>query len=202
MRGRPLKEDEFKRMIAAAKDVRPRDWQCWQYYLEGLWLSGLRLEESTVLSWQEDAEISVDQSGRRPRLRIYAEADKGQRDRLLPMTPDFAQFLLRTPTAERTGRVFRLVGLNTGKPITPKRVSRIVSAIGKEAGVVVNETEEKYGSAHDLRRSFGTRWASRVKPATLQLLMRHKSIETTLKYYVSQDADEVADQLWEQYGET
>ena len=43
---------------------------------------------------------------------------------------------------------------------------------------------------------FGTRWASRVKPATLQLLMRHKSIETTLKYYVDQDADDVADELW------
>jgi integrase len=201
MRGRPIKEDEFTRMSAAATIARPRDWQYWQHYLEGLWLSGLRLEESTVLSWGEDAEISVDFSGRRPRLRIYAEADKGQRDRLLPMTPDFAQFLLKTPIVERTGRVFRLLGLNTGRPITPKRVSRIVSAIGEEAGVVVNEAEEKYGSAHDLRRSFGTRWASRVKPATLQLLMRHKSIETTLKYYVSQDADEVADQLWEQYGE-
>jgi hypothetical protein len=35
-----------------------------------------------------------------------------------------------------------------------------------------------------------------VKPATLQLLMRHRSIETTLKYYVEQDADEVADELW------
>jgi hypothetical protein len=35
-----------------------------------------------------------------------------------------------------------------------------------------------------------------VKPATLQLLMRHKSIETTLKYYVDQDADDVADELW------
>ena len=29
------------------------------------------------------------------------------------------------------------------------------------------------------------RWSSRVMPATLQLLMRHKSIETTLKYYVT-----------------
>ena len=41
-----------------------------------------------------------------------------------------------------------------------------------------------------------SRWASRLKPATLQLSMRHKSIETTLKYYVDQDADEVADELW------
>ncbi len=26
--------------------------------------------------------------------------------------------------------------------------------------------------------------------------MRHKSIETTVKYYVDQDADDVADELW------
>lgn len=35
-----------------------------------------------------------------------------------------------------------------------------------------------------------------VKPATLQLLMRHSSIERTLKYYVAQDADDVAEELW------
>ncbi len=65
--------------------------------------------------------------------------------------------------------------------------------------MLVNEAEGKYASAHDLRRSFGTRWAPRVKPATLQLLMRHKSIETTMKYYVCQDSDDVADELWAAY---
>ncbi|REJ66661.1 MAG: site-specific integrase [Planctomycetota bacterium] len=202
MRGRPIKAREFKKLLAAARSVRPRDWRYWQYYLKGLWLSGLRLEESTVFGWDDMAPISVDLTGRRPRFRIYAEAEKGQRDRLLPMTPDFARFLLKTPKAERSGKVFRLIGLSTGIPITPKRISRIVSAMGKKAGIVVNEAEEKYGSAHDLRRSFGTRWASRVKPATLQLLMRHKSIETTLRYYISLDADELADQLWEEFGES
>jgi integrase len=59
--------------------------------------------------------------------------------------------------------------------------------------------EGKFASAHDLRRSFGTRWAPRLKPATLQLLMRHKSIETTMKYYVCQDSDDVADELWAEY---
>ena len=29
--------------------------------------------------------------------------------------------------------------------------------------------------------------------------MRHKSIETTMKYYVSQDADCVADELWAEH---
>ena len=84
--------------------------------------------------------------------------------------------------------------------MTGKRVCRIVSAIGRKAGIIVNKGAGKYASAHDLRRCFGTRWANRVKPATLQLLMRHKSIETTLKYYVAQDADEIADQLWKDYG--
>ena len=57
----------------------------------------------------------------------------------------------------------------------------------------------KHASAHDLRRSFGTRWARRLKPATLQLLMRHRSIETTMKYYVDLDADDIADELWQEY---
>lgn len=55
----------------------------------------------------------------------------------------------------------------------------------------------KFASAHDLRRSFGHRWALRVQPIVLQQLMRHESIETTMTYYVTQDAEAVADVLWE-----
>ena len=83
--------------------------------------------------------------------------------------------------------------------MTLKRVSRVVSAIGKRAKIIVNKADEKYASSHDLRRSFGTRWARLVKPATLQLLMRHRSIETTMKYYVDLDADDIADELWQGY---
>ena len=83
--------------------------------------------------------------------------------------------------------------------MTSARAGRVISDIGEQADVLVNSTEGKYASAHDLRRSFGTRWAARVKPATLQLLMRHESIETTMKYYVDQDADDVADELWAAY---
>ena len=121
--------------------------------------------------------------GDEPSAAPLLEAEKGHRDRLLPMTPDFAEWLLDKPEVQRAGRVFKLVGLKTGKPITEKRVSRIVSTIGKRAAVVVNEAAGKFASAHDRRRAFGTRWAGRVKPATLQLLMRHENIETTLSYY-------------------
>lgn len=33
-------------------------------------------------------------------------------------------------------------------------------------------------------------------PAMLKTLMRHASVETTMKYYVDQQADDVAAQLW------
>ena len=33
-------------------------------------------------------------------------------------------------------------------------------------------------------------------PTVLQKLMRHDSIETTLRYYVDLDADEMAEELW------
>lgn len=70
---------------------------------------------------------------------------------------------------------------------------------GKETGEtrLVEREVIKYASAHDLRRSFGSRWARKVMPAVLQRLMRHESIETTMKYYVDLDADELAEELWQ-----
>ncbi len=86
--------------------VRGADAVLWERYLTGLWLSGLRLEESTILSWDDDAPFAIDLSGRRPRFRIYAEAEKGRQDRYLPMTPDFAEFIQQTPNDEREGPAF------------------------------------------------------------------------------------------------
>jgi integrase len=200
MRGRPVTLVEFQKMLANVTGVRPRDADSWRFFLQGLWLSGLRIDEAVQLSWDDEEAFAIELAGRHPKFRIYAEAEKGRRDRLLPMTPDFAEFVLQVPPSERAGYVFRLSGRCTKRQMTSGRASRIVSAIGKSAGIVVNKADQKYASAHDLRRAFGTRWAARVKPATLQLLMRHKSIETTMKYYVHQDADDVADELWAEYG--
>jgi hypothetical protein len=55
----------------------------------------------------------------------------------------------------------------------------------------------QFASANDLRRAFDTRGASKVKPATLQLLMRHASIHTTLDYYMAMDTDDVASERWQ-----
>lgn len=47
-------------MIAAVPKVQPDDTPAWVHYLAGLWLSGLRLEESLALSWEQDAPFYAD----------------------------------------------------------------------------------------------------------------------------------------------
>src|SRR5690606_25003806 len=70
--------------------------------------------------------------------------------------------------------------------------------VDKETGEVLRIP--KCATAHDLRRAFGTRWSKRVMPAMLQKLMRHASIETTMKFYVEHNADDVSADLWAAVG--
>src|SRR5687768_10159501 len=130
------------------------------------------------------------------KFRIYAEAHKGRRDMLLPMTKDFYDFIMTTPENERHGPVFPLNALETGKPISVNRIGKMVGKFGKKAEVIIDKAAKQYATAPDLRRAFGTRWAKRVLPAVLQKLMRHRSIETAMKYYVAFDADDMAADLW------
>ena len=202
MRGRPITTEEFERMIEAVPIVvETAAAKSWKFYLQGLWASGLRLSESLTLRWDDKpGAIVVDLSGRRPMLRIPAEAEKGNRDRLLPITPEFATLLVSVPERERRGRVFKLLAID-GTQLRGGRcaVGKVVTAIGKAANVVVND-KGKNGSAHDLRRAFGQRWASRVMPNVLRELMRHEDISTTMKYYVGTNAEATADAVWAAVG--
>ncbi len=209
MRGRGISGEEFERMIEAVpKVVENAAADSWKFYLRGLWFSGLRLSESLTLRWDDAPDsIVVDLDGKRPMLRIPAEVEKGKRDRILPMAPEFAQLLLAVPERERRGRVFKLLASN-GKPLTDGRrvCGVIVSAIGKSAGVVVDERTKggkvvrKFASCHDLRRAFAQRWAGRLMPAQLMELMRHEEIGTTMRYYVGTDAKATAEVIWSAFG--
>ncbi len=200
MKGRPVTGEEFDRILGKVGGVvGERAAEAWSFYLRGLWWSGLRLAESLTLSWdRRDDKVCVDFSAQRPMLRIPAECEKGNQDRLLPMAPEFARLLLTVPASERRGRVFRISGLGGDIP-SDDWVSRTVTAIGKAAGVKVKDETSgkvKFASAHDFRRSFGERWAARVMPQVLQELMRHESIETTMRYYVGRNAHTAAEAIW------
>jgi integrase len=210
-KGRGITAEELDRMKAAVDTVfvdkkkngkvikcRSKDRNAWKQYLEGLWLSGLRLEESFALSWEEGSpvQVVVVGKGRRKvaRLFIEAEAQKNKETILLPLTPDFSKWLLATPEGQRVGKVFSFPGERNGQIQTGEAVGKLVSKLGKKAGVVVAREKgkaSKFASAHDLRRSFGDRWAGKVMPPILRQLMRHKSSDTTDRYYVGKQASDV-----------
>lgn len=203
MKGRPITGEEFERMVMATESVVGIDAkESWEFYLKGLWTSGLRLAESLELYWDRTDKLCVDLDGKHPMLRIPAGLEKGHRNRLLPMAPEFATLLATVPEAERTGPVFKLPSRHRGHGgrIGWQHAGLTVGDIGRKAGVKVEEREgkpAKCATAHDLRRSFGFRWATRVMPAVLQQLMRHSAIETTMTYYVGKNAEATAAVLWE-----
>lgn len=193
---RKMSDDADKHRKERLEEKAVAEAPAWELLLRGLWLSGLRLGEAIALTWDDDTQPMVSLSGSFPMLFIPAVCQKGGRDTITPITPDFLAMLLETETHLRTGKVFKLNGRH-GKPLTDDTlVGRVISGIGKAAGVVVEKAAGKFASAHDLRRSFGSRWAPKVMPAVLKDLMRHTDISTTMKYYVGQNADENAAAVW------
>lgn len=205
MKGRPITTEEFERMLGKVSTVvGDKSASAWRYYLRGLWLSGLRLTESLELYWDRDDKLCVtDIDSKFPMLRIPAELEKGNKDRLLPMAPEFAEFLRQTPVSDRIGPVFAPIPKYRSSRPSAWWVSRVVSKIGRAAKVKVSTdcrtSKVKYASAHDLRRSFGERWSAKVMPQVLMLLMRHESIDTTMKFYVGRNAKTAAQVLWDAY---
>jgi integrase len=201
MKGRPLTQEEFDRMLlAVAHVIGSHGVEAWTRYLEGLWLSGLRLSESLDFWWdRQDRLHPVFPRHGYPYLRVFAESEKGHSDRHLPMTPDFVEFLQQTPVSQRCGRVFQLPGMRPGTAeVHSKWVGKLISKIGAHAQVVVagdlRDLESvKFASAHDLRRAFGERWAGLVEVHELRELMRHESLETTMRFYVGRNAERTAE---------
>jgi integrase len=206
MKGRPITGEEYERMLTSTASVVGLEVApSWKRLLEGLWLSGLRISEALSLYWSDAPNtecLELDYSHKRPMFRIPADAEKGNQDRLLPMAPEFAEFLEKTPQEARTGLVFPVSRQRKRYPgqIKLEHASSTISAIGKKAGVKVNAETGKCASAHDLRRAFGQRWAARVMPQILMQLMRHEDISTTMKFYVGREAEATADVLWEAVG--
>jgi integrase len=202
-KGRAPTEEEFKRILNAVPEiVGSTRADSWSHLIKGLWWGGLRLGEALELWWDRSDKLRIDLTGERPVLHIPAELEKGHQDRVLPIAPEFAEFLLNTPPHERTGRVFRPM-TSTRKPPTPNHVIKIICAIGEKSNVVVHvearNGKVKHASAHDFRRAFGDRWSLRVMPPVLMQLMRHESIETTMKYYVGRTVEATAEVIWGAY---
>jgi integrase len=141
----------------------------WRLLISTAWHTGMRRGELLALEWSGENETPwLDLA--RGRVWLPAEWCKADADSWLPLHPDLLANL--TSQALPSGPVFTLSA-------SPNEVSRSFTKIALAAGVPI--------TLHDLRRSFGSRYASKVPAQVLQRLMRHSSISTTLKYYVDLD---------------
>ena len=78
-------------------------------------------------------------------------------------------------------------------PLDDETVRREREKRGEDGELV---TVNAFAGARDLRRAFGFRWSRLVMPPVLKELMRHESIETTMRYYVGVNTEATADELW------
>lgn len=197
-KGRPLSLEEFERMLAAIPSViKNTEWEeSWEFFATGLWESSLRLGEALMLHWT-NPPVKVNLGGKYPMMDFEVEADKGRQVRQLPITPGFFAMIKDN---RRVGHVFR-PHLRGGVSRRVDTVSKKISALGQKANIIVDKNAKtgkvKYASAHDLRRSFLERWRSKVDAAVLQVMARHESFETTKQYYLSDEAEKVAEAIWD-----
>jgi integrase len=189
MKGRPLTDVEYRLMLMTGLDLYG---QTMEDFLIGLWWSGLRRGEAMKLSWNRDDPFAIDQAGEYWRFRIRNGAQKSKRAQLAPMAPEFCEWL--EGRKHRKGLVFGPLG-KKGERMRADTTGKAVSEIGEAAGIVTDEAVDRHATCHDFRRSFGDRWSRELSVVDLKAMMRHKSIDTTMKYYVGRDVDSISARL-------
>jgi len=211
MKGRPITETEFKKMLeATAGVVGDEAAESWKHVLRGLWESALRLEEMMHVSWDLPGTIRpVWRDNQLPILDIPAAMQKNDTEENIPLLPWFESLLLQTLAEQRRGWVFNPLSLElrVGRKIRHRRpdaewVGKVVARIGEAAGIVVEQADErtgrptKHATAHDLRRSCGERLRNAgVPPLVICRVMRHASWDTTRKFYAPGDVQRDAEVL-------
>lgn len=192
-RTRALALEEFERLELAARQLfPPATAAAIDRALRGLWCSGLRLSELLDLSWDDRSRwhvVDLDHARRLPCL-VCPRRQKNRRDEVIPCPPELALLLRETPQEARSGPIFAVPALG---PVS--QAGKKIAAAGRKAGVAIDS--RRCASAHDLRHSFAMRWAEAgLAEAELAAILRHRSTETTRKYYLRVDAQRLGERLY------
>jgi integrase len=163
--------EHFAKLYAACETARlparlpypAADW--WRGLLVTAYMTGWRIGALLALR-REDLDLE------RGVALSRAEDNKGKRDVKAPLHPVIVEHLRRLPAF--TDAVFPWRSER-------RRLYEQFEQIQEAAGVRPDGRRGRYGF-HDLRRAFATLNADRLTAEQLQVLMQHKSYQTTLGY--------------------
>lgn len=153
MKGRPITLEEFERTL----DKVPADVlsqrvnehrksavvEPWRFYRRGMWSSGVRLSASMELHWYDTTKLCVvDLDKAHPMLHKLVELEKRNEDRILPMAPEFAEFLRAVPASQQVGFVFNPLHQREcySCHLTAFHVGKLVTKIGGKSAVVIDRS--------------------------------------------------------------
>ena len=170
----------FEQQMATAETIYGQDMSRFDHTVFVLmWQTGLRVGEVEALQVED-----MDLSGRKAIVR----AGKGLADRVVYLTDRaiaaVKNYLTVRGTASRTNHFF----LHRHKPLTPYLIYNRLKIAGKKTGIKV--------TPHMLRHTFATELVNAGCPMpTIQQLLGHERLQTTLIYARVHDATVASDYL-------
>lgn len=200
-KGRPITEDEFHAMVEAVPKVIRHKPEEYILLVKGMYYTGLRLDESMNFTFNDRSKIHVVESPSGLLIELPAKWQKNAKRQTIATIPDFHNLINKLPEEQRTGFVFNPAKRDAkpGRP-TAGVVGNALTDIGEAAKIVVND-DGGYAGAHSLRRGFAQRMADLgMAPKDLKDVMRHASIETTMKYYTGKNAAAANERIGKLFG--
>ncbi len=156
-----LSPEEVQRLLACVHPLKHR------VLLTTAYACGLRLSEAIHLRPQD-----IDS----PRMQVWVRQGKGRKDRCVPLSAKLLQEL-RQYWLKQKPRTWLFPGQNPQRTLDPGGVQRSMKQAVQEAGL------SKRATPHTLRHSYATHLLEAgLDLPTLQALLGHSSISTTLRY--------------------
>ena len=156
-----LSAEEISRLISTLKNLKHR------VLLATAYSAGLRVSELVHL---KITDIDSD------RMMIRVEQGKGNKDRYTILSARLLQ-QLRDYWRKYHPSLWLFPGRKPGLPLVREAASRVFEAAKEKAGI------HKVGGIHSLRLAFATHLLEAgVDARTIQLLMGHRSILSTMRY--------------------
>ncbi len=192
--------EEYMAIVEACRSMPEAHW--WECFLAVCYTAGARLNEATHLTWSDiDFEANTVRITAKPEMSgVAAWRPKDRDSRTIPVPDHTIDLLTQLHAHAPDGSEFVFLAPERTAWIRSKREA----GTWKEGQAVLNNVTKNFkrrackaGVArvcvHDLRRSAISHWARKLAVPIVKELAGHADIATTMRYYVSIRASDMAE---------